>query len=75
VYQEVSIPIIGMGGISSVNDAIEFFLVGASAVQIGTANFVHPATAAEIVSRLTRYLQENGLTSLQDIIGKLKVES
>ncbi len=75
VYQEVSIPIIGMGGISSVHDAIEFFLVGASAVQIGTANFVHPPTAMEITSGLTRYMQEKGLASLQDIIGKLKVEA
>ncbi len=75
VYQEVSIPIIGMGGITSLEDAIEFFLAGATAIQIGTATFVHPPTAQEIVEGLSRYLAERGLTSITELIGQLRVDS
>ena len=74
VYQAVSIPIIGMGGITSVTDAIEFFLVGASAVQVGTATFVDPQIPQKIVSGIAKYLTERGLSSLADLRGKLKVK-
>ncbi len=74
VYQEITIPIIGMGGIASVSDAIEFFLAGATAIQIGTATFVHPATAQEVVEGLSRYLMDQHLSSITDLIGGLKVK-
>ncbi len=75
VYQEISIPIIGMGGITTVNDAIEFFLAGATAIQVGTANFVNPRAAQEIVYGIQQYLREKGVPSLSQLTGKLQVDS
>jgi dihydroorotate dehydrogenase (NAD+) catalytic subunit len=72
-YKEVDIPIIGMGGISNGADVVEFLLAGARAVEIGTANFVNPGVAAEILSFLDQYCMENKITCLQDIVGQAEV--
>lgn len=73
VAQAVSVPIIGMGGIMTAEDAIEFFLAGADAVSIGTANFVDPRTPALIADGIAGYLEANGLNNIKDLVGKLKV--
>jgi len=69
VYREVDLPILGGGGIMNVTDALEFIMVGASAVSIGTGNFVNPRLAAEIVDGLEAYLQENDLENLSALVG------
>ena len=71
VAQAVKIPIIGMGGVSSWQDAIEFILAGASAVAVGTASFVNPYAPIEIVEGIKGYLKSNGCQSIEDIRGKL----
>lgn len=65
----VKIPVIGMGGIMDYEDAIEFILVGATAVAVGTANFINPAVTVDIISGITRYLEENNISSIKEIIG------
>ena len=70
VAQAVHIPIIGMGGIASAEDAVEFFLAGASAVAVGTANFTDPEITMKICDGLTDYLTENGFSSIEEIVGK-----
>jgi dihydroorotate dehydrogenase (NAD+) catalytic subunit len=65
----VSIPVIGMGGISNTNDALQYMLAGASAVQIGTANFVDPQTPGSILSGIRGYCEEEGIASVNDIRG------
>lgn len=67
----VSIPIIGMGGISSCEDAIEFLLAGASAVQVGTYNFVDPTITTKIASGIEDYLVQNNITDVSELIGGL----
>ena len=67
----VSIPIIGMGGISSCEDAIEFLLAGASAVQVGTYNFVDPTITTKIASGIEDYLVQNNMTDVSQLIGGL----
>ena len=67
----VSIPIIGMGGISSCEDAIEFLLAGASAVQVGTYNFVDPTITTKIASGIEDYLVQNNMTNVSELIGGL----
>lgn len=67
----VSIPIIGMGGISSCEDAIEFLLAGASAVQLGTYNFVDPTITTKIASGIEDYLVQNNMTDVSQLIGGL----
>lgn len=69
----VQIPVIGIGGITTTEDAVEFLLAGATAVQVGTANFINPGTCDEIVDGLQRYLQENGCRTVQEIIGGLRL--
>lgn len=70
VARAVTIPIIGQGGIETVTDALEFFLAGASAISIGTANFTDPRVPVRIVSDLREYLHERNLRALSDIVGK-----
>ncbi|MDQ2680132.1 MAG: dihydroorotate dehydrogenase [Candidatus Eremiobacteraeota bacterium] len=70
VARAVTIPIIGQGGIETVTDALEFFLAGARAISIGTANFTDPRIPLRIVDGLTEYLSQRGLRCLDDIIGK-----
>lgn len=69
----VKIPVIGIGGIMSAEDALEFLVAGASAVQIGTANFVNPDTTERVVDGITSYLRQSGCQSLQEIIGSLRL--
>lgn len=69
VYEAVELPIIGMGGISTWQDAAEFMLAGASAVSIGTANFVNPLAPIDILTGLEGYCQEKGYGSIKEIIG------
>ncbi|MFC0301483.1 dihydroorotate dehydrogenase [Virgibacillus soli] len=70
VFQHVSIPIIGMGGITNAHDVLEFLLAGASAVAVGTANFQNPRICADIIDELPAVLQTYGFSSIQDTIGK-----
>lgn len=65
----VHVPVIGMGGIASWEDAVEFFLAGASAVAVGTANFSDPCTTMKICDGLARYLEENDIPHIEEIIG------
>lgn len=69
VYREVKIPILGGGGIMNSTDALEFIMAGASAVSVGTGNFVNPRMAEEIVTGLRNYVQANDLTGLQELVG------
>ena len=71
--QAVKVPIIGMGGIASATDAIEFLLAGASAVEVGTYNFVDPAVTTQIVNGIEDYMLRHGITDIQDLIGALDV--
>ena len=75
VVREVSIPVIAIGGIMDYRDALEFLMVGARAVQVGTANFVNPKTAPEMVEGLSRFCVEKGIDRIEDIIGSLKTRS
>ena len=70
--QAVSIPLIGMGGIRSTEDALEFMLAGATAVAVGTANFIQPDITAEIVDGMETYVREQGLSSIREIIGAVR---
>lgn len=69
VAKAVKIPVVGLGGICSATDAIEFLLAGASAVQIGTANFIDPTVTIKVIDGINDYLDQNGFKSLKDIIG------
>lgn len=73
VANAVKIPIIGMGGIYSANDAAEFFLAGASAVAIGTANFAEPSITMKIADDLEKYLRSCELKNIRKLVGKIKV--
>lgn len=74
IYSRVKIPIIGMGGISNIEDVIEFMMAGASAVSIGTANMVEPSISEKLVSDLEKYLSEESCTSVHDIIGAAHIQ-
>ncbi len=69
VSQVVRIPIVGMGGIMNAGDAIEFILAGASAIQIGTANLINPRTGIEVIRGIEKYLVQNKITRIQNLIG------
>ncbi|BHH82165.1 dihydroorotate dehydrogenase [Desulforhopalus sp. 52FAK] len=71
VAKKVSIPIIGIGGIESAEDALEFMLAGATAVQVGTANFVNPRASEDVVEGLADYVAQEKLPSVRSIIGQL----
>lgn len=72
VAQAVDIPIIGIGGISAPADAVEFHLAGARGIQVGTANFIDPDVTMKIIKGLSRYLSERKLSSIDQIIGKVR---
>lgn len=74
VAKAVKIPVIGIGGIMNADDAVEFILAGASAVQIGTASFIEPRTAEMVVRGLEDYLELNDFHSIREIIGNLSLE-
>ncbi len=72
VAQSVSVPVIGIGGIMNSEDALEFIIAGASAVQIGTANFINPRCTMEIVDGIGDYLREKRMASIEQLIGSLE---
>lgn len=69
VAKAVHIPVVGLGGIMNATDAIEFMLAGASAIQIGTANFIDPAVTVKVIEGINAYLDENGFKSVKEIVG------
>ena len=69
VYNAVKIPIVGMGGVSTAEDAIELMMAGAKAVAVGTANFTNPLATQEIISGLTAYLEKNNIADVNEIVG------
>ena len=71
--QAVKVPIIGMGGIASATDAIEFLLAGASAVEVGTYNFVDPSVTTQIVDGIEDYMRRHDFTDIQDLLGALQI--
>ncbi len=73
VVQAVKIPVIGIGGIACAEDALEFLIVGATAVQVGTANFVDPTAMEKIVSGLEDFCIEQGIADIKELIGTLEV--
>lgn len=73
VAQAVKVPVIGMGGIMTATDAIEFLLCGASAVQIGAANFVEPTTAWRVIDGIAEYMEEQGFASVRELSGSLMI--
>lgn len=72
-YQAIKIPIIGMGGIMNSEDAIEFLIAGASAIQVGTANFMNPAVTQEIIEGMEAYCKKHQITKISDLTGSLQV--
>ncbi len=73
VAKAVNIPVVGLGGITNATDAIEFLLAGASAIEVGTANFMDPAVTDKIVDGINEYLDRHGFASVKDIIGGLEI--
>ena len=73
VAKAVNIPVIGLGGIMNWKDAVEFMLAGASAIQIGTANFIDPAVTVKVAEGINNYLDRHGCKSVKEIIGALEV--
>ena len=72
VRQAVDIPLIGVGGIHTSRDALEFIIAGASAVQLGTVNFVYPDRWIEVLEGITDYLRRHRIGSLSDLVGSLE---
>ena len=72
VAQAVETPVIGMGGIMTADDAVEFMLAGADAIQVGTANFVNPGAAVEIIDGLEAYLDRHGFRNVSEIVGTVR---
>ncbi|GAM11552.1 dihydroorotate dehydrogenase B (NAD(+)), catalytic subunit [Geobacter sp. OR-1] len=72
VAKVVKVPLIGIGGIMSATDALEFILAGATAVQVGTANFLDPSSAGTIATGIETWLEENGVADIRELIGALK---
>ena len=75
ISKSVSIPVVGMGGIMNVTDAVEFLIAGASAVAVGTANFANPNASMEIVKGIREYLKKSGMESIKELVGSLKIDS
>jgi len=73
VFQTVNIPVIGIGGIIKVEDALEFIIAGARAIEIGTANFVNPRVTIEIIEGIGKYLIENNIKDVNELVGSMKI--
>lgn len=73
VAQAVNIPVVGLGGIMTATDAIEFMLAGASAIQVGTANFIDPMATVKIIDGIEEYCEANGFSKASDLIGALEI--
>jgi len=69
VFDKISIPIIGQGGISDIDDVIEFMMAGASAISVGTANMIEPAVSQKLVTDLEDYMKRESINSLKEITG------
>ncbi len=74
VAKRVKIPVIGMGGIASASDALEFLIVGARAVQVGTANFINPCATVDIIDGIEEYLKRHNMADVNDLIGTIDEE-
>jgi len=72
-YKKIKIPIIGMGGIIDISSALEFIIAGATAISVGTANFINPKVCLEIIAGLKRYLIKNKIKDISTLIGSLKI--
>ena len=72
VVHAVNIPVVGLGGISSAKDAIEFLMCGATAIEIGTANFIDPAVTKKVKDGINEWLDAHGCKSVTEIIGAIK---
>ena len=72
VSKAVKIPVVGLGGISNTTDAVEFLLAGASAVEIGTANFIDPAVSMKVVNGLKDYCERHGFKAVRELVGELR---
>ncbi len=72
-HEAVKVPIIGMGGIMTIEDALEFVIAGASAVQVGTANFIDPFIWGKLINGLEAYLERHGIARMTDLIGQLEI--
>ena len=75
VAKAVKIPVIGLGGISSATDAVEFMLAGASAIEIGTANFIDPAITVKVAQGIVEYCERHGIKNVSDLTGALIIEN
>ena len=73
VSKAVKIPVVGLGGIMNATDAVEFLLAGASAIEIGTANFIDPAVTLKVAEGINDYLERHGCKSVSEIVGALKI--
>ena len=74
VFKTVKIPVVGMGGIENATDALEFMIVGARAIQVGTANLYNPLASIEILEGIEKYMIENNIKDINDIVGTFKVD-
>jgi dihydroorotate dehydrogenase (NAD+) catalytic subunit len=74
VFCRVHIPVIGIGGIMDAADAIAFLIVGASAIQIGTANFIDPTAVLKIIAGIENYLSSHGIRDINELIGTLRID-
>jgi dihydroorotate dehydrogenase (NAD+) catalytic subunit len=75
VVKAVKVPVIGIGGIATAEDALEFLLVGARAVQIGTMNFVNPRTVLDVIDGIKNFMRSQKIVRIDEFIGTLKVPS
>jgi len=71
-FKAVKIPLIGIGGIATTEDALEFMIAGASAVQVGTANFYDPSTSIKVIEGLENYCSQNGIENISEIVGSVR---
>jgi dihydroorotate dehydrogenase (NAD+) catalytic subunit len=74
VHKAVKIPVIGLGGIMNATDAIEFMLAGASAIQVGTSNFIDPTVSLKIVEGIESYMVRHKIASIDKLVGALQTE-
>jgi len=72
VAEAVDIPVIGMGGIMTAEDALEFIIAGARAVAVGTANFINPLAAIEVISGIRDFMVQNNIRDMDDLVGSLQ---
>jgi dihydroorotate dehydrogenase (NAD+) catalytic subunit len=73
VARSVDVPVIGIGGIMTVEDALEFLIAGATAIQVGTANFVNPRATMDILEGIEGYLIDHGIADISELVGSLRV--